>query len=341
VRKGGVLGVAITLVCLALAFYKIDYEALFQSLASASYLYLIPAALCTLAGYVVRTARWRVLLAESAACGFGTLFGILMAGFATNNVLPARLGELARAYLLRRRSGIRKTYLLASVFMERLFDGLVLAGLLAILSMLISLPGWGRDVESFATIFFVIVSLGVVLLLAKVDFATRVLGVVLWPFPTRFAKWATAAFASFVLGLGPMRRPSVLGRAAGLSVIVWLLEWASYYVLSAGFDLGLSDTRRAVACALLLAVVNLGIMLPSSPGYVGTFQFFSVAALSVFGVSREVALAFSIVAHLGQFLLVTTIGMIYFAREHVSLRSITSQEPDEATIEVVRSGAVS
>jgi uncharacterized protein (TIRG00374 family) len=341
VRKGGVLGIAITVVCLGLAFYKIDYEALYRALAEASYLYLIPAAVCTLAGYVVRTGRWRVLLAESAACSFGNLFGILMAGFATNNVLPARLGELARAYLLRRRSGVRKTYLLASVFMERLFDGLVLVGLLATLSMLISLPGWGRDVELFARIFFLVVTLGVVLLLAKVDFATRALAVVLWPFPTRFSKWASAAFAAFVLGLGTMRRPAVLGRAAGLSLIVWLLEWASYYVLSAGFDLGLSDARRAAACALLLAVVNLGIMLPSSPGYVGTFQFFAVAALSVFGVSREAALAFAIVAHLSQFVLVTTIGMVYFAREHVSLRSITSDVPDDTPVEVVRSGAVS
>ncbi len=340
-RKGGLLGVAVTLICLGLAFYRVDFEALYRALIGANYLFALPAALCTLVGYLIRTVRWRVILAESAACQFPTLFGILMAGFATNNLLPARLGELARAYLLRRRTGVRKTFLLASVFMERVFDGLVLAGLLTVLSLFVNLPGWGRDVELFAGMFFFLVTLGVIGLLANARLAGRLLGVVLWPFPKRLSTWASGAFAAFVKGLETMRRPAVLGRAAGLSLVIWTLEWGAYFVLSAGFDFGLSDGRRAIACALLLAVVNLGIMLPSSPGYVGTFQFFAVAALTVFGVNRETALAFSIVAHLNQYLLVTAIGIAFFGREHVDLRTIAADEPDEPAPRVVRTGAVS
>lgn len=340
-RKSKFLGVLITLLCLGLAFYRVDLGGLYGALASANYVLVLPAAACWLVGYVVRTARWREILAESARCRFGVLFGVLMAGFATNNLLPARLGEFTRAYLLQRHVGVRKTFLLASIFLERVFDGLALVALLSVLSLVIDLPGWSREVELLAAGVFLGVAAGVVLLLAQRDLAERLVRFLLRPLPARLSDWTTNAFRAFLLGLATMRRPGVLLRTAGLSVAVWSLEWGSYYILAGAFPLGLDDITRATACALLLVLVNLGIMLPSSPGYVGTFQFFAVAALAVFGVERESALALAIVAHLSQYLLVTLIGVAYFGREHVSLRSLSADATREADAEPVRSGVAS
>ncbi|MCC6175465.1 MAG: flippase-like domain-containing protein [Chloroflexi bacterium] len=322
-KAGKILGVIVTLVCLGLAFYKVDLRGLGQALASANYWLILPALAVWLLGYVVRTARWRVILAEAVRCSFVTLFGVLMIGFATNNVLPARLGELARAFLLRRRTSVRKTFLLASIFLERVFDGLVLVALMSVLSLGIDLPGWGHDVERIASLLFFGVALGVILLLARRDLAERLLALVLRPFPDRLSHWTSGAFGAFMKGLSTMQRPSVLAKTALLSVVVWSLEWAAYYLVTGAFDLGLSPTTRAAACGVLLVVVNLGIMLPAAPGYVGTFQFFAVAALAVFGVQREQALAVAIVAHATQYVLVTAIGLAFFGREHVSLGTLT------------------
>jgi glycosyltransferase 2 family protein len=337
-RKSKALGLLITLLCLGLAFYRVDLSALYTALAGANYALVPPAALCTLTGYVVRTARWRVILAEVAPCRFATLFGILMVGFAANNLMPARLGELARAFLLRRRSGVRKTFLLATIFLERLFDGLVLVAIFSALSLFVDLPGWGREVELIAAGVFLAVAVAVVALLARREVAERLLRAALRPFPDRLASWTSGAFGAFLAGLGTMRRPSALLRTAALSVVVWSLEWASYYVLSGAFPLGLGDGQRAAACALLLILVNLGIMLPSSPGYIGTFQFFAVAALTVFGVEREPALALAIVAHLSQYILVTAIGAAFFGREHVSLRHLSADATEETPVPTVGSG---
>ena len=340
-KRGKLLGPFVTLVCLGLAFYRVDVAALYGALAGASYVLVAPAALCTLAGYLLRTARWRVILAEAAACRFATLFSVLMIGFATNNVLPARLGEFARAYLLRRRTGTRKTFVLASIFIERMFDGLVLVGVLAGLSAFVDLPGWGREVELVAGLLFLGVVAVVVALLTQGALVERLFTLALSPVPERPAAWATAAFASFLAGLSTLRRPSVLVRAAGLSAAVWSLEWGSYFVLAAAFDLGLTMAERAAACALLLAVVNLGIMLPAAPGYVGTFQVFAVAALGAFGVGREVALAMAIVAHLMQYVLVTAIGLALLAREHISLHSLSSDATRDADPEPALSSGTS
>jgi glycosyltransferase 2 family protein len=343
IRRSKLLGFAITVACLVLAFYRIDLNALYGALAAASYWVVLPAALCTLLGYLSRTVRWRVILADAAACPLGTLFGVLMIGFATNNLLPARLGEFARAYLLRRRSGVRKTFLLASIFVERLFDGLVLVAVLSGLSLVADLPGWSREVELLAGAIFLSVGLGALALLTLGERVPSLLQAVTRPLPARLSVWTSGAAGAFLAGLSTIQRPSVLLKTAALSVVVWSLEWASYFTLSGGFELGLSDGQRAIACALLLAVVNLGIMLPSSPGYVGTFQVFAVAALTSFGVARETALAFAIVAHLSQYILVTAIGAAFFGREHISLRRLAGESADggDRDAERVPTGATS
>lgn len=325
------IGIAITLVCLGLAFYRVNLDELLGALASADYALVAPAVVLWLIGYVARTLRWRTILAGASPGSLFELFGVLMVGFATNNLLPARLGELARAYLLRRRTGLRKTFVLASIFLERVFDGLALVAVIVVLSALVDLPGWGHEVEVVATILFVGVAFGVSMLLYRHELAARIVAVVARPLPGRVAMFAVGAFGSFVHGLSSMRRPGVVAGTSLLSVVVWAIEWTAYYSVASAFNLGLSPVQLMAACAFLLVVVNLGIMLPAAPGYVGTFQFFAVSALAVWGVPREQALAVAIVAHLAQYVLVTAIGLAFFGREHISLRTFAagSRESDD------------
>jgi len=127
----------LTVVFLVLALQRVDLTGFVDELRGVNYVWLLPSAVCTLVGYVLRTARWRIILSGAARAPLSTLFPVLIMGFAINNLLPGRLGEFWRAYLLGRKRNVPKTFALASVVVERVFDGLTLIALLAVVSTII------------------------------------------------------------------------------------------------------------------------------------------------------------------------------------------------------------
>jgi glycosyltransferase 2 family protein len=317
-----VVGLGLTVVFLVLALQRVDLGGFVDELRNVNYVWLLPSAVCTLLGYVLRSVRWRVILSGAARAPLRTLFPVLIMGFATNNLLPGRLGEFWRAYLLGRKRGVRKTFALASVVVERVFDGLTLILLLAIVSEAVQLPGWGRQIELLALAVFVGATLGLAVLLWKPAIVQTPLRAILSRFHGGAAKWAEARFESFIDGLGPLRRGNVLLAASALSIGVWLLEASSYVALSRGLNLGLPSSVELPGLGLALVTINLGIMVPSGPGYVGTQEFFGTAALGVVGANAQAALALVVISHAIQYVVVTGLGLVFFAREQLSPRDL-------------------
>lgn len=313
-----IVGLGLTVVFLILALQRVDLAAFVDELKRVNYIWLAPSAVCTLLGYVLRTMRWRVILSGAARAPLSTLFPVLIMGFATNNLLPGRLGEFWRAYLLGRKRGVRKTFALASVVVERVFDGLTLIALLAIVSFVIQLPGWGRQIELLAAALFVGATLVLIVLLQKPELAHVPVHWLVSHFHGGLAAWVAERIEGFIDGLRPLRRPSTLGAAALLSLGVWLLEGASYVLLSRGVSLSIPNSLQLPGLGLALVTINLGIMVPSGPGYVGTQEFFGTAALGVVGANPQAALALVVVSHAVQYMLVTALGLWFFAREHLS-----------------------
>ena len=316
------VGLGLTVVFLILAFQRVDLAAFVDELKRVNYIWLVPSATCTLLGYLLRTLRWRVILTGAARAPLSTLFPVLIMGFATNNLLPGRLGEFWRAYLLGRKRNVRKTFALASVVVERIFDGLTLIALLTIVSFVIQLPGWGRQIELLAAALFVGATLLLIVLLRKPELAHVPVHWLVSHFHGGLATWIAERIEAFIDGLGPLRRPSVLSTAALLSCGVWLLEGASYILLSRGVNLSIPNSLELPGLGLALVTINLGIMVPSGPGYVGTQEFFGTAALGVVGANPQAALALVVVSHAVQYLLVTGLGLWFFAREHLSPRDL-------------------
>lgn len=317
-----VVGLALTVIFLVLAFQRVDLPSFLDELRNVNYVWLVPSAVCTLLGYMLRTVRWRVILSGAARAPLSTLFPVLIMGFATNNLLPGRLGEFWRAYLLGRKRGVRKTFALASVVVERVFDGLTLILLLTIVSAAIQLPGWGRQIELLALAIFFAATLALALLLWKPGAVQRPLAAVLHRFHGGVALWIEERFQSFVDGLSPLRERRILLAATALSIAVWLLEASSYLALSRGLNLGLPSNVELPGLGLALVTINLGIMVPSGPGYVGTQEFFGTAALGVVGANAQAALALIVVSHAIQYAVVTGLGLIFFAREQLSPRDL-------------------
>lgn len=273
-------------------------------------------------GLSAADGTWRVILSGAARAPLSTLFPVLIMGFATNNLLPGRLGEFWRAYLLGRKRNVPKTFALASVVVERVFDGLTLIALLVIVSTVIQLPERGREVELLAAGVFAAATLVVIVLLWQPNLVQVPLRRSLEPLHSGLAAWIELRFEAFVDGLAPLRRPPVLVLAAALSAGVWIAEASSYVLLSRGVNLGLPSSLELPAILLTVVIINLGIMIPSGPGYVGTQEFFGTAALAVVGANPQGALALIVVSHAVQYSLVTGLGLVFFAREQLSPRDL-------------------
>jgi uncharacterized protein (TIRG00374 family) len=330
-RVTRVVGLALTIVFLVLAFQRVDLGGFVDELKTVNYLWILPSAAFTLAGYGLRTLRWQVILSGAARAPLRTLFAVLIMGFATNNLLPGRLGELWRAYLLGRKRNVRKTFALASVVVERVFDGLTLIALLAIVSFSIQLPGWGRQIELLAAAVFLCATLGVIVLLWTPGVVQVPLHRIVSRFHGGLATWVVEHFDSFVDGLTPLRRVHILLTAVLLSAGVWLLEGGSYVLLSRGMNLNVPTNLELPVLGLALVTINLGIMVPSGPGYVGTQEFFGTAALGVVGANPQAALALVVVSHVVQYTLVTGLGLLFFAREHLKPRDLQPALAEQAS----------
>lgn len=337
-RKGRLLGFLLTAVFIFMLARNVSLAELMAAFRDADYRLVGPAALATFSGYLLRTIRWQRIVRPVAPLGFRVAFSVLMMGFAANNLLPARLGEFVRAYLLRRKIGVRKTYGMSTIILERVCDGLTLIILLGLVSFFMPLPVWGQEVQAVSSFVFLGAGLGMLLLLVREKLAVQLLNLVLRPLPQRASAAFLRATAAFISGLDALRSRRALTLVIALSVAVWLLEAFSYLLMTRAFGVWMPVPRQILAAAFLLVVVNLGIMLPSAPGYVGTFQFFAVMALGAFAVPKETALAVAISSHLVQYLMVTGIGLLFFARENLSLWSFQKQaveEPDGDELPVI------
>lgn len=333
-----VVGVLITVFFLWLAVRNVDIAAVRDALGQASYVYLIPAAIFCSTGYLLRTLRWQRILAPTKVVPFTRLFPVLMIGFAANNLLPARIGEFVRAYLLARRERVSSSLSLATIVLERVCDGLMLIALLALTVVAVPIPVDEPEiaiVEKIATLIFGSAALVLVLLLFVPRPILAVVRFFLRPVPQRIAARITGLLDAFIAGLEALRSPLAILKIVGLAALIWFCELATFASVLLAFPLGL-DRREWIAAALFLLVfVNLGIMIPSAPGYIGTYQLFAKMALGAFAVAEASGVALSFVVHALQYSIVTTIGLVCLWRLGLSPRVLGELSSGTAQEEVV------
>jgi uncharacterized protein (TIRG00374 family) len=323
--RARVLGFVVTLAIVGYGIWRLDLSKVSAALGEADYALLPLSAAATFCSYLLRTVRWQRILAPTGWLPFRALYPPLMIGFMANNVLPARMGEFVRAYSLGRSTGVSKTLGLSTVMLERVFDGLTLVTILVLLALFGDLPAVGGTIAYVAGALFVVVAAGAWLVISNEALAFRLLRLLTSPLPEALGDFAETRAQAFTSGLRSLREPGTLGAIGLLSALIWSCEALSYYLLMVGFHTAIGPLALPAAF-FLTVVINLGIMIPSAPGYVGTFEGAGVTALTPFGVAPESALALTIVAHAVQWLLVTLIGAGLMARGGLSLRRLDAVE---------------
>lgn len=319
------LGIGISVFFLFLLFRSIDGAKLLEALRTMDSRFLVPAVASTLLSYYIRAYRWKLLLAEDKQASMANLFSATAIGYMANNLLPARIGELVRVYVLGEKEGIDKGTVFASLVLDRLLDGFsVLIILLATLFTL-HLPGDDGEIRSilmmggYVTVAAYLAIIAFLVLLKKKTMATlRLAAVLLKPFSPRLAEKVIPLLGSFIKGIRLSSRPAILAGLAASSFVIWVSAiWPIDLVLcSFGVDLPLT------ASLFIMVLLVVAVMVPASPGYIGTYHYACFKALTSFGIVGEKALSVALVIHAINFFPITLLGLYYLARGRMSLSKI-------------------
>jgi uncharacterized protein (TIRG00374 family) len=316
------IGLAITGVTVWLSLRGVSFSALARDLRHADLLvlaaYSVPA---YLANIYLRALRWRHLTDAVQPIGMGPLVRATAVGFMVNNLVPLRVGEVVRAWMLSRETGASGAAILGTVLLERVMDAVVVVTLAFVI-----LGTRGEGYALGGTLMAaILIPVGLVTALRiaperAADLGGRITALV---FPERAAAWVERLLRSFSSGLGSLRGGSHLVWIVLYSAAIWLVASVVpfYGALAAlGVDQVLGSTERMWAASYVtLVAVGAAVALPSAPGFFGPYHFAARLALGRFGVPESTALAVGTLAHAAFWVILTAAGLAVLRFRHTSL----------------------
>jgi hypothetical protein len=315
------LGVLISVVFIWLALRGLRLEEFWEAVQDANYIWLVPGVAVYFVGVWVRAWRWHYLLGPIKAIPTKTMFPITTIGYMGNNIYPARAGEVLRAVILKRREGVPVSASLATIIVERIFDGVVMLAFIFVnlpeLAVLTGASGFVGNIQQVAIIGTGVFmgALAVFLLAAMFPHVTAKVG--LWSIyrftPERLHTKIIGIMNKFLDGLASLRSPFNVLMVFFTSVIIWLLETGKYWLVMHAFPFEVSF----FALMLMNGIVNLATTIPSAPGYIGTFDAPGIAVLVAYGVDQATAAGYTLVLHVALWLPITLLGAYYLTREGI------------------------
>ena len=329
---------------LLLFFRQLDLGDTLDAFKGADYIWLIPAVAIYFTGVLFRAFRWRFLLIHIKTIPTLRLYPVVVVGYMANNLLPVRLGELVRSWFISEREGISKSSSLATILLERVFDGIGL--------MIIALFIWPfldvTEVFSAVSDDFGIPSGILIGLVLAIFLGVLVLmfGVAIFPWmrdavvnvtsrflPERFRGSAKDSLHSFADGLSGLRNPRRVAFILTITMPVWLSEGAMYFVIGQAFDLSVPYHGSL----FLTAVANLAVSLPATAGGIGPFEYATRVVLEGFNEGPAVAAAYAVVLHATLLAPVTGVGLFFMWLHNLSLGEMTRRSAGVVEPEPVES----
>ncbi len=305
------IGIVISLACLYFAFQGIQLDKLLEALRDFNYIWLIPASLIFLVSYLARVFRWQLLFAPQKV-HWHNVFHTLNIGYFLSNLLPARLGDLVRAYLIGELEGASKARALSTVVVERLSDGLAAVLLLAITALFVpNIP----DIAKQGALSVAIVGVAGILFLVLISFQKErglaLLRRLTPPISVLHSPRLWGALESLIDGFAILRSPRPLIGVAGWALFAWITGGILYWIIMIGINLQTNGTLLPIQAAfLVMTITSLAVVVPSSPGYVGVFHFGAQITLNtVFGVDKSAALSYAFVIHAFTYIWLILLGI--------------------------------
>jgi hypothetical protein len=308
------IGIAVSAFFVWWALKGLDLRAVAVTLRTANYWWLVPGILVYFVGLWVRSWRWHYMLRSLKAISTGRLFPLVCIGYFGNNVYPFRAGEVIRSLMLKRREDVAVSSSLATVFLERTFDGLTMLMFVFLALPFAPMPPAFRKLVILATLIFGVATAIFVWAAVRPERLVSIYG---WVsarlLPARVQPALNETFDRFLLGLQCMSSPIDVTMIFGTSILIWLIETVKYWFVMHAFGF----TVGFLVLMLINGVVNLATTLPSAPGYIGTFDGPGINILTAYGVDSSLAASYILTLHAALWLPVTVVGGYYFLREQL------------------------
>lgn len=301
------LGPAIGLIFLILAFRNFRYDEFKNALLHFNFYYLPIVLIIILLSYLIRAIRWRYMLSHVKNMSLYNSFTTIIIGQMGNSLLPVRMGELMRAYLIGNREGIGKSLSFASIVLERVMDGIILILFVVTSLFILQSPSWVK-----ITILLSILIFGIALLLLFLS-AYRVSAIPAFLqkfFPGKLKERLTdigPLFYEFTKGLQILREGKKLIIFLIISLIIWFFEATVYFTIFKAFLVPISF----YTAMFVLGITNLAAAIPSLPGNFGTFHYAFTLALLVFGISQSEGLVYATTLHGIGYIFVVALGLLF------------------------------
>ena len=343
-------GFIISLLLLVMTANKINWQLVQDAFTSATWLPWLPLAVFTyLIGMLLRGLRLKQLVSTEASLTVSTASNIIAVGYATNNILPARLGEFARAGMLAERTGLPYALSLTVTFLERLLDGLTILSLFVLAIFVTPTDQWLKPAALVAGLLFGCAIPSVLMLAFAPQLSLSLASQLSIPLGRKWHNRALALVTQVTRGLSCLRDASTALSVLATSFLIWIIEGLMFALIMPCFNLPI-NLIKAIA---VMAFTNLGILVPSSPGYIGTYHVCCKTALlavtgndttavmmngvplpaapayqlanmpflntSIGHISESTALSYAVVVHLVFYTTVTVWGVIAMARYGLEL----------------------
>ncbi len=316
-----IIGLIISAAAVYLSLRKIDFPALGSALRSANYLYLLPAVIAQVACFILKGTGWCFLLrpAKKDISPLSTTT-VLIIGLMVNDLFPAKVGELARAYLIGEKEKLPKSLCFSTILIEHLLDILVLLIFLLILLPWVSLPSWLRT-SGIAVGFSALGIIGLlVLAMRREEMFLPWLAKLLNYLPRKIQGRAQSIIQNVLQGLRVVSGRYIIFSFALLAGMWSMVSIAAYCVMAA-FGLFLPIQ----APVMVTVFTAFGKIIPASPGAVGTFHYLVILVLMSFQIGKEAALGYAIVLHALSFVMEVSLGLALLFASRLSFGRITRQ----------------
>lgn len=313
-----ILGVLVSAFFLVFSIRIFDLSEIWHSLRMASYPWVIPAVVLYLGALAARTLRMGVLFRAERRIAFKDLLPTMAMGRGANNIYPFRVGEIVRWALFRRINGVTGPLALASILIERVFDGLTMLLFLIVVMLTGGIPREWHEMAYGALALF---GLALGTIYAMVLWPQQSHGLAVWLIerlvPARFRRRVVGLADRFILSFATIKSAGSLTLVLLFSILVWSFETAMYRTMMVAFGFGV-DFHRLM---LMSAAANLATSLPSAPGNIGTFDGAVILSLKP-AIGESLAIAYITVLHAVLWLTETLAAVFFMWRTGTSRRQI-------------------
>lgn len=323
-NKKVIFGILISLICIVLVYLSvrdINLHDVFIALEKIKLIYVIYFILLVIFMQLLRSYRWGVILQPMEKIDQVSLFSVTSVGFLAIAAIPARIGELARPYLISKRSSIKMSSALGTILVERVLDGFSVLAIAVIVIFLTELPPF---MIKSGFVFFLLAFLMfcfIAFLILRKEKALKLINKVLNKLPGKLAHKMDELIYHFIDGFQIITNIKLLLYLFFLSALIWLVDVMAIYVLLLAFGFNLP----LIASFVVMIILIVGIAIPTAPGYIGNWHLACVLALSLFGLAEAQTLSFAVVYHFLSMVIVMVLGVAFLPFNKFSISDMTKQ----------------